>query len=44
LSGRLAGLARRSARRAPMEEIDAAEVSADAGIAGDHKGARFKKR
>ena len=27
-----------------MEVIDAAEVSVDAGIAGDHKGARFKKR
>ena len=44
MSGRLAGIARRGERRAPMEEIAAAEVSLEAGVAGDHKGPKFNKR
>tara|TARA_B100000029_G_scaffold99756_2_gene89879 strand:- start:35 stop:442 length:408 start_codon:yes stop_codon:yes gene_type:complete len=36
--GRLSGIARRSAQRAPMEEIDSAAVSVEAGISGDYRG------
>ena len=42
--GRLIGIARRPERRAPMELIEAAEVSVAAGIAGDCKGLKFRKR
>lgn len=43
-SGRLIGIARRSARRQPMEEIADGWITPEAGLAGDHKGARFPKR
>lgn len=36
--GQLMGIARRSARRAPMEEVDAASVSIQSGISGDYRG------
>lgn len=36
--GQLKGIARRGARRAPMEEVDAATISVESGISGDHKG------
>lgn len=36
--GRLAGIAIRSAKRAPMQTLDAAEVSVAAGVAGDFRG------
>jgi MOSC domain-containing protein YiiM len=42
--GRLIGIARRAARRAPMETVDSVEISLEAGVAGDHKGAKFKRR
>lgn len=42
--GRLIGIARRPARRAPMVLVEAADVAAGFGIDGDHKGARFPKR
>lgn len=40
IRGTLAGLARHAYRRAPMEVIDAAEVSVALGVAGDHRGMR----
>lgn len=42
--GRLVGIARRPARRAPMTLVEAADVVTGAGIDGDHKGVRFPKR
>jgi len=38
--GRIAGIARHARPRAPIEVIDAAEVSVAEGIRGDHRGAR----
>ncbi len=36
--GRLAGIARRDAKRAPMQTLDAAEISPEAGVADDFRG------
>lgn len=44
MSGRLIGIAVRSARRQPMQPIERAAVTPEAGIAGDHKGAKLKSR
>lgn len=44
MSGRLIGIARREARRAPMQTVDSVEITLAAGVAGDHKGAKFKRR
>lgn len=43
-TGTLAGIARRDARRAPMQLLDAAEVTVAAGIIGDCKGLKFRRR
>ena len=42
--GRLIGIARRPARRAPMEEITSGLISAESGLEGDHKGPKFPLR
>lgn len=42
--GHLIGIARRSARRAPMVCVLRGEISRAAGLAGDHKGLKFKAR
>ena len=42
--GRLIGIARRSAPRAPMEEIEEGRISLEAGLEGDHKGPKFPLR
>lgn len=42
--GRLTGIARRPARRAPMEEIAVAAINAGGGVDGDHKGLKFRNR
>lgn len=44
MSGRLIGIAWRPARRAPMQLCDSVDISLEAGVAGDHKGAKFKRR
>jgi len=44
MSGRLIGIAWRPARFAPMQTVDSVEISTDRGVAGDHKGAKFKRR
>jgi len=44
MMGKLIGIARRPARRAPMEEIEHGEITVDGGLAGDHKGPKFPKR
>jgi len=48
MSGRLLGIARRSAMRAPMEALPSAEVTRDGGIASDFRGrvrpGKFPKR
>ena len=44
MSGRLIGIARRGQRRAPMETVKAVDVTAEKGLEGDHKGAKFKTR
>jgi MOSC domain-containing protein YiiM len=44
LEGTLAGIARRVASRAPMELLDAIDVSTSAGLVGDCKGLKFRKR
>ena len=41
---RLTGLARRSARRLPMESLQDAMISVATGLAGDFKGAKHKTR
>ncbi len=41
--GTLAGIARRSGRRAPMEQLDEVDVTAHGGLAGDSRG-RFRDR
>lgn len=43
-AGRLIGIARRPARRAPMEEIAQGVISTAAGLEGDHKGAKLPRR
>lgn len=43
-AGRLIGMARRAARRAPMEEVGEAAISIAAGLEGDCKGIKFRKR
>lgn len=43
-TGRLTGIARRSARRAPMEEIGTGLIDPAFGLEGDHKGIRFPLR
>lgn len=42
--GRIRGLAVRSARREPMHCLEAVPVSVAAGLAGDCKGLKFRKR
>lgn len=42
--GTLAGIARRTAPRAPIELLDAVDVTSAAGIIGDCKGLKFRKR
>jgi MOSC domain-containing protein YiiM len=42
--GRVIGIARRSARRAAMEEIAEGMITTDSGLEGDHKGAKFPHR
>jgi MOSC domain-containing protein YiiM len=44
MSGRLAGIAWRGARLAPMQTVDNIDISIESGVAGDHKGAKFKRR
>ena len=44
MSGRLIGIAWRPERRAPMQTVDSIDISLEAGVAGDHKGAKFKRR
>ena len=44
MTGRLVAIARRGARRAPMEDIDAVAISVEAGLDGDHKGRKFPLR
>jgi MOSC domain-containing protein YiiM len=44
MSGRLLGIAWRPERRAPMQTVDSIDISLEAGVAGDHKGAKFKRR
>jgi MOSC domain-containing protein YiiM len=44
MTGRLIGIAWRPARFAPMQTVDNVEISLEAGVAGDHKGAKFKRR
>jgi MOSC domain-containing protein YiiM len=44
MAGRLIGIARREISRAPMEELDHASITREAGIAGDSKGVKFPKR
>jgi MOSC domain-containing protein YiiM len=43
-AGRLVGIARRPARRAPMEEITEGFVTTERGLEGDHKGPKFPRR
>jgi MOSC domain-containing protein YiiM len=42
--GQLIGIARRHARRAPMQEIGAGLITREAGLAGDFKGAKYPRR
>src|SRR5262245_42300735 len=44
MTGKLIGIAWRPARLAPMQTVDSIEISLEAGVAGDHKGAKFKRR
>jgi MOSC domain-containing protein YiiM len=43
-TGRLIGIARRPARRAPLQEIAEGLVSITAGLEGDTKGAKYPRR
>ena len=43
-SGRLIGIAGRSAPRAPMQCVETGAIAAGAGLAGDHKGDKFPRR
>ena len=38
------GIARRPARRQPMQEIESGRITADEGLEGDHKGPKFPLR
>ncbi|MEM9669023.1 MAG: MOSC domain-containing protein [Pseudomonadota bacterium] len=42
--GRIIGIARRGERRAPMEKIRAGKISVAAGLDGDFKGTKHRKR
>lgn len=42
--GRLIGIARRDAVRAPMEELTTGSVTVERGLEGDHKGPKFPRR
>lgn len=42
--GRLIGIARKAAYRAPLELLEEAELSAELGVAGDYKGAKYPRR
>jgi MOSC domain-containing protein YiiM len=44
ITGRLIAIARRSATRAPMQEIAAATISLETGLEGDCKGAKYPRR
>jgi len=44
IAGRLIGIARRSGRYTPMEQVDAIDVLRGAGLEGDHKGPKFPNR
>ncbi|MEM9030191.1 MAG: MOSC domain-containing protein [Pseudomonadota bacterium] len=44
MTGQLIGIAVRGERRAPMQTLDLASVTCAAGVDGDHKGRKFKKR
>lgn len=44
MSGRLIGIAWRPARLAPMQTVDSVDISVERGVAGDHKGAKFRRR
>ena len=44
MTGRLIGIAKRPAPRAPMEEIDEGVIIAGGGLDGDHKGRKFPLR
>lgn len=44
MSGKLIGIAWRPARLAPMQLADSIDISVASGVAGDHKGAKFKRR
>lgn len=44
MTGRIIGLARRPARKAPMETLNEIAVTTERGVEGDHKGAKFKRR
>ena len=44
MAGRLTGIARRSARLQPMQELRSATITVTGGLEGDHKGARFPDR
>jgi MOSC domain-containing protein YiiM len=42
--GRLAGIARREAKRAPMQTLDAASITKDSGVADDFRGRPGKRQ
>jgi MOSC domain-containing protein YiiM len=42
--GELAGIARKSKSRAPMEQVESVQVTQEAGVAGDCRGPRPKRR
>ena len=42
--GRLAGIARREKKRAPMETLESAEISAETGMANDSRGKPGKRQ
>lgn len=42
--GRLTGIARKAAYRAPMQLLQQAEISPELGVAGDYRGKRFPRR
>lgn len=44
MTGTLIAIARRPARRATMEEIERGAITAERGLEGDHKGAKFPNR
>ena len=44
MGGQLIGIARRAGRRAAMEELASGEITREAGLGGDSRGAKFKTR